>query len=529
MAHPLDLLDRVSRKVKAAAYNNPLYRLTLEQGPVPEALRLALPDPWPGNAVAGQALIAAEPGLFDERRPTPRLTLGHEWLRDLRAVGTERARRKAQGLLGDWLARKDHWQEASWRHASLGERIANWIEFYEFYAPDLPDETHAMLLTSLTRQQRHLLRTLPDHLTLLDNLMAIKGLIYSGLALQDSEKCVSLALVALTRQLDEEFLPDGGHVARNPALLLQLLRYLVDIRAALQVARIEPPPQLAPVIDKAIPALKLFRHGDGALALFHGGGEDSGLMIDALLTISNAKARVARHLPDMGYDRITAGRSLLLADAAPPPERPFDRAAHTGLLSFEFSVGRERLIVNCGAGPEQDAAWRRAMAATAAHSTLTLADTNACALLAQGGIGHRPRSLAAQRYEQDGTHYLDMMHDGYAAKFRTTYHRLLGLTADGEKLSGREALVGPSGHDFAIRWHLHPAVQVSLSQGGQSAWLRLPSGAGWKLSVEGGDLSLESSIYCGGISPRRTMQLRMSGVTRDGTTVVNWVLARERK
>lgn len=529
MAGARDLLETVTRKVKAATYNNPLYRLTLEQGAVPETLRLALPDLWPGNAVAGQALIASEPTLFDERAPSGKMMLGHEWLRDLRAVGTERARRKAQQLLTDWLCNKDHWQEASWRHASLGERIANWISFHDFYAADLPAETHAMLMASLTRQQRHLLRTLPDTMTQLENLQAVKGLIYSGLALQDSEKCISLALVALERQLQTEFLADGGHIARNPALLMHLLRYLVDIRSALQMGKIEPPLLLTPLIDKAIPALKLFRHGDGGLALFQGAQEESPLICDALLTMSNAKGRVARHLPQTGYERVTAGRSLLLVDAALPAQKPFDRHAHAGLLAFEFSVGRERLITNCGAGAAQDAAWRRAMAATAAHSTLTLEDTNACTVLPQGGIGQRPKLISAQRYEQDGMHFIDLMHDGYAPKNRTTYHRLLGLSDDGEKLTGREALVGPAAHDFAIRWHIHPAVQVSLAQGGQTAWLRLPSGAGWRLQVEQGDLGQESSIYCGNASPRRTMQLRLSGMTQDGTTVINWVLMRERK
>jgi porphobilinogen deaminase len=49
------------------------------------------------------------------------------------------------------------------------------------------------------------------------------------------------------------------------------------------------------------------------------------------------------------------------------------------------------------------------------------------------------------------------------------------------------------------------------------------------LRVETGILSLESSIYCGTSSPRRTMQIKTSAITQMGDTVVTWSLARERK
>ena len=51
----------------------------------------------------------------------------------------------------------------------------------------------------------------------------------------------------------------------------------------------------------------------------------------------------------------------------------FGVAAHAGCLSFEFSTGNQRLVVNCGIS-HNEPRWRSALRATAAHSTLTLAD-----------------------------------------------------------------------------------------------------------------------------------------------------------
>lgn len=359
----------------------------------------------------------------------------------------------------------------------------------------------------------------------------IKGLIYGGLCVTDSEKSLSLALDLLGRQLDVEILPDGGHISRNPKLHADILRLLIDIRSALNAAKLEIPHALSLSITRMVPVLKFFRHGDGRLALFNGAHEGSALHLDATQTLSEAKGRVIKRLAQTGYERVTAGRSLLLIDAGGPPPRLYDAAAHAGLMSFEFSVGKERILTNCGAGIEGDPVWQRAMAATAAHNTIILGDTNACELLAEGGIGHRPRDVSTQRYEQEGVQFVEVAHDGYMARHKVGLQRILGLTPDGDELRGREILAGPTGRDFTIRWHMHPDVNVSLAQDGASALLRTLSGGGWRLRVYGPcghDLGLEASVYCGHGAPRRTLQLRVTGQIRENPMFIDWTLTREK-
>ncbi|MDD3288591.1 MAG: heparinase II/III family protein [Alphaproteobacteria bacterium] len=524
------ILQQVRRKVKVATYGSPIYRLMLDQGPVPERLCLAITDPWPGNAAVGQAIIAGGQELFpgDGANASGRVYATSNY-RDLRAVGTETARRKAVELISDEMEQLERWQEDVWEPDVLGERIAAWISFYDFYSTAAEADFNERLIVSLVRQLRHLLRVQPTQLTGVDGLKVIKGLLYGGLGLLEGERALALALDLLRRQLTAEALQDGGHISRNPSEQLHMLRYLIDIRSALRAARLELLYELTSAIDRMVPALKLFRHGDGKLALFNGSSEESELWIEAAITLAETRGRVMRRLAQTGYERITAGRSLLLVDMAAPAHRPYDRYAHAGLLSFEFSVGRERIIVNCGAHNQDDENWRLALAATAAHSTLALEDTNACEILRDGGLGHRPQEVSGQRYEQDEVQFVEMMHDGYVHNFQVVHQRTLSLSKDGEELGGLETLSGKPGRDFALRWHLHPAVQVSLAHGGQTALLRTGSGAGWRLRAEGGDLSLESGVYCGNDQPRRSMQLKLSGRIDKDPTVIKWSLVREKK
>jgi uncharacterized heparinase superfamily protein len=535
MERPVNLLQQLRKRVQSVTYGSSIYRLMLDQGPVPERLRLSLPDPWPGDAQAGQKLIASQPGLFDFDRSFPAVQkkrlLTHAWLRDLRAVGSDMARRKAVSLISDWIEEQENWDDDGWSPEVIGARLSNWIAFYDFYKTQLPTDWDPILLASMARQLRHLLHTAPLLLAGTDRLQAIKGLIYGGLALIEREKALGLGLELLHRQLEEELLPDGGTAARQPERHAQMLFLLIDIRQALKAAQLEVPLELALAISRMVPELKMLRHGDGGLALFNGGNEGSSLLLDAAITLSEARGRLMKRLPETGYERVTAGRSLLLMDVGAPPEKPFDDNAHAGLLSFEFSIGRERLIVNCGAGPEGEVEWRRAMGATAAHSTVTLGNTNACELLTHGGIGHGPREIDAQRYEQAGLQVLEASHDAYVGRYKMTLQRALALSENGEELRGREVLSGPTGKDFTVRWHLHPDVNAMLVQGGGAALLRLPSGAGWQLRLHGAfasDLALESSVYCGQGAPRRTMQLSVAGRTRENPTVVEWTLRREK-
>ncbi|MFY9287213.1 MAG: heparinase II/III family protein [Alphaproteobacteria bacterium] len=521
------IMQKMRRGVETVAYSNLLYRKILAAGNGPDRLHFTLPDPWPGDAAAGQLLLSAQRSMFDNSSAVSLRQAGTV-LRNLRAVGTEAARNMAVILIENWLDHHDSWSEAEWAADVLGERIASWIGFYEFYAPAASAQFAEDLTDSLHRQWKHLVRVMPPNLTGVTGLRAIKGLMYGGLNFPESEKALGLAIDLLKRQLSTELLPDGGSISRNPSVQLHMLRHLVDLRAAFKAAELEIPEILNTAIQAMVPVVKFFRHGDGGLGLFHGSAEETSLLIDAVLNQAEVRSRALRRLPDSGYERLTAGRSLLLADCSAPPPRGYDLSGHAGLLSFEFGIGKERLIVNCGAVLNAGSEWRSACAATAAHSTLGVEDRNACEVMSSGRILSSAQ-VEAQRFEQDGVQSIEMMHDGYRSKYNIIHRRILSLSADGEELRGSDMLEGPANRNFTLRWHLHPSIQASLAQSGQAALLRTASGSGWRLRIEKGELGLDPSIYCGKGAPRRSLQLKVSGLTEGAQTFVNWSLTREKR
>ena len=528
--------------VKQPVFLLPLYRLTLAGGG-PTALRVVPSDPWPGNAAAGDMIIDGSFSFVGQpiREPAPlwdpigvsrawrRALHGFAWLRDLRAVGGDRGRRKARELVGHWLAHNERWRPIAWDPVVLGERLGHWLGQHDFFAASAEVEFRHRLLDQIARQARHLSRVLPAGLAGSDAITALKGLIFAGVCLPNGDSWCRQGLQLLREELGRQVLADGGHGERSPTRQLDVLRDLIDIRALLLAGKLEVPGFLQATIEQMGPMLRLLQHGDGGLCLFNDSNEHDGWQVDLVLQRAGGRPRPLLSGPDSGFQRLQAGRSVVLIDAGAPPPPGLDRHGHAGTLSFEMSVGRERLIVNSGAFPGASE-WRRVQRATAAHSTLVARDTNSSDVLRDGAVGRRPRNVTCRRDEQDGSIWVDLSHDGYHGPFGLIHRRRLFLAASGDDLRGEDVLEGRGGGRFAIRFHLHPNVRAGEARGGSMVLLRLEKGGGWRLRAEGAELGLEDSVYLGVAGEvRRSQQVVLSGDIQDGETVVKWALKREAK
>lgn len=536
--------NRLRRRAVAALCGTRVYGFTLGRS-APKALALGLPIRWPGDAARGALLLGGEFVLAGEtvRQPAPlgdpagpgeewlAEFHGFGWLADLAATGNAAARDVGRAVIAAWLDANPMWRPLIWRADVLAARLAAWItQFDAFVArPEEPDELRDAMVAGIARQARHLARVASWECIGAARIQALKGLVLAHVALGAGERRLARALAALARELPVQILPDGGHVERSPLAQLCVLRDLVDVRTALRAAHVVVPKPVQMAIDRMAPMLRMFRHGDGRLAQFNDTSEEYGALADLVLTRSEVRGRALLSAPHSGFQRLQGGKTVVLVDTGSPPPRGLDRHAHAGTLSFEMSCGRERLIVNCGAWRGPSLAWRRAARNTAAHSTLIVADTNLAEILPDATLGRRPVVSKVERAEEDGSQWITATHDGYARLFGLTHGRQLLLSADGDDLRGEDVLSGRAGEGFAIRFHLHPAVQVSLSQDGTAALLRLPSGTGFRLRAQGAQMSLADSVYLGAGETRKTQQIVLSGHAGTQGATVRWAIRREGK
>jgi uncharacterized heparinase superfamily protein len=528
------------RPLQKLAIGNPLAGLALPQR-VPDRLCVIPPDPWAGDSQRGRDIIA---GVFrfagqtiarddlswepEGAKPEWAAELhGFEWLRDLRSVGGDRARRMAREMAGSWMDRFDKPHPLAWRPDVAGARLSAWISFHDFFCAAADDGFRKAYFTSLVRQARHLAKALPGTLSGIGLLRAYKGLAYSGLALEEGDERLEQAFAGILAQLKEQILPDGGHISRSPQATFEFLQMLVDLRTALTAAKTEMPEELQHAIDRLAPAVKFYRHGDGGFCQFNGAREGNANICEATLMHSGARGKAMRSLPHSGYEKIALGRSVLFMDVGLPLVSAYADRAHAAPLSLEYSFGKDRVFVNCGTS-EVKGKWREILRGTAAHSALTVDNRNACQIDAEGLMAGRPE-IRHKKQEDAAFATLEASHNGYLPRFGLTHRRLARLQDHGETLEGEERLQGRSGVHFSARFHLHPNIQASLINDGADILLRARSGTGWRFRANGAPLALEESVYANeGELPRRTLQIALNGVTSGPVTSVTWELRREK-
>lgn len=476
--------------------------------------------------------------VFDLPPPTPSWHMAlhsFQWLPALSNAGGDNARRLATNLIGQWVKRYSGYSEPVWLPHIMARRLASIFSHGRLVVLNSDMMWRSRLFVSLREQSKLLERISREAPDGVPRFEAAAVLALSGVCLDDSIKRRETGLRRLEEEVGRQILPDGGHVSRSPEALLTAYRHVVMVLEALTAVGEEPPHNLRNAHDRMAPMLRFFRHGDGALALFNGGAEGDAKMIAGLLARDDIRGQPFHHARHSGYQRLVAGRTLCLLDCGKTPQGAFALQAHAGAGSFELSSGQDRIVVNCGAAGLSHQAWSAALRATAAHSTVTIADTSSAHILPAGPLrdllGARliegPVAPVSRRVETAQGWTVEAMHDAYVAPFGLRHERQITMSPQGLMVTGRDRLVpaegqSVSGRHFAVRFHIHPDVRVSRLDGG-GILLKLPGGEGWRFRCGGGVLDVEESVYLGGPVVRRAEQLVVSGTTKDSPAEIAWV------
>jgi uncharacterized heparinase superfamily protein len=515
-------------------------------GTIPEKLILSPTDVWKGSADRGRWLIHG--GIFTLEGDQLELHNANwqpegvddtwikyihsfEWLRDLKTLGGDKGRLAARAMLQNWMCTYPHYDETTWRPDIAGARLSNWLSSFTFFGESACEEFQAQFYISLARQIRHLSRTVPGHLAGVPLLQSIKGLAYAGLAMEGREQLLEQSLNLLHKEIGRQILSDGGHVSRSPQQLLETIIILIDIRTALRQGGYPCPDKILHALDRAVPALRFFRHADRHFALFNGTQEGHEDQMKQVLLQAGSRAKTLNSLPHTGYERMAVGRGLIIMDTGKPPKWPHDTTSHAAPLAFEMSYGRERIIVNCGSHPTNPE-WQDMLRFTAAHTTLTIDDRNAYEIHKDGSLSRKAKKVSLNREDMIGGCLVDASHDGYVPINGITHRRRLYYADQGQDLRGEDTLTCTTGltkpHSVAARFHLHPKVNVSLVKDNEEAILTLPGGTGWRFTASGAQLTLEDSVYLGdGIRPRKSKQLLITAEMDSDNLQIKWALQRE--
>lgn len=484
--------------------------------------------------LGGQCIVPGGQSLWDVvTGPAATEAQDYRWLDDLASVGDAAARTLAQAWTADWIARYAAGRGPGWTPESTARRLLRWIDHAAFLTRGRDPAPFALAVarqSAFLSSRAHAATPGPARLT------SRAALTQAALFLP----CLGIAppVGELARDCTDSIGPQGDIASRNPEELLDVFTLLNRTAQCLTEADHTPPEALLSAISRLAPCLRALRHADGGLPRFHGGDRGLDGRLDTALAASGNRARAPGTL-HLGFVRLSAGRTTVIADAAAPPPGPL---AHAATLAFELTSGRRPLVVTCGPGTAFGPDWQRAGRATPSHSTLCL-DGHSSSRLAPGvdRFADTPRQVICEQTPLSDGLRIEMAHDGWVRSHGLTHARTLDLARDGRSLAGRDMLLtladsdravfdrvsGGAGIGFTIRFHLHPDVTVIPE--GESLALALRSGEVWILRHDAATrFAIAASVYLDStrLQPRAAQQVVLSARAMSYATRICWTLAK---
>ncbi|MGL4496500.1 MAG: heparinase II/III family protein, partial [Beijerinckiaceae bacterium] len=473
----------------------------------PQDLRTADPsitaDLYAGHYVfAGKAVHCGGESPFSVTSPShdwTRALYGFAWLRHLKAAETPIARALAQALVEDFLRLRPVPREAM-QAAIVARRAISWMAASPFLLDGVDSATYRRFMRALVQHGARLRVAAIRENDPLTRLECAIALLHVGLSIDKSDDIVATGISLTVRELAQQIGGDGGHLSRDPGVLVNLLLDMLPLRQCFLVRGLEPPAPIIAAIDRMMAMIRHMRHADGAIALFNGAGYVPRDVLATLIAYDDVSIAPETGL-DGGYARLAVRDAVVIADVGDAPPIAHAARAHAGALAFEFSADGRRWIVNCGATTGSDSPLSDLTRATAAHSAAVLHDTSSARFMNDGTARRLVANGPVEARISVAGLAVEASQDGYRQRYGVTHTRRLTLAPEGDRLDGVDSFTGdiPAGDDdLAIRFHIHPAMEATLAADRSFVELTARSGHAWRLYAHGLPLQLEESIFLGG-------------------------------
>ncbi|MFM2056666.1 MAG: hypothetical protein RLY71_1051 [Pseudomonadota bacterium] len=438
----------------------------------------SLVGPWRLRFLAVEHQLGAGPAAWDDPALERLWRYNLHYFDDLNAVDSASRRAGQLALLDRWLSDNPPGRGSGWEPYPTSLRVVNLIKWFMAGAPAQP-QVLASLAVQVRwlsgRPERHLLG---NHLFVNAKALVMAGLYFDG---PEAGTWLDLGLDLLERELAEQILPDGGQFELSPmyhALALEDLLDLINLTATHAPAHSRAHAfcaRLREFAPRMLYWLRCMSHADGRIALFNDAADgiappnaELERYAAALGVHAELPAEGLIHLGDSGYVRAHCAPALLLTDVGRIGPDYLVGHAHADTLSFELSLGTQRVVVNGGTSCYGLSAERLRERGTAAHSTVEVDGQDSSEVWSGFRVGRRARPVGLE--VQAGVHEQRVAcgHDGYRYLSGAPQHdRSWTLTPGRLCVDDRLA---PGTLSAVARYPLAPGLSCRADDVGAQSW-----------------------------------------------------------
>lgn len=375
-----------------------------------------------------------------------------------------------------WLKNNSRGVNCGWEPYPISIRVVNWIKWFSETAT-----YEQVWLDSLWVQGEHLFKRIEYHILGNHIFANAKALIFLGCFFfgKRSADWLRKGLRILKKQLNEQFLEDGGHFELSPMYHALLLWDLCDLLNLAKQTNNESLSKLVELMQakllKGLAWLSSMSHPDGEISFFNDAtfaiapnykdliayAESLQIFTIEQLTKLNAKTNFAvKPLFHSGYyvvDLPNDGRAILDIAKVGADYQPGH--AHADTLSFEMSLFQQRFIVNSGISEYGSGPLRLQQRGTKAHSTVNIDSQSSSEVWHGFRVAKRANPKIDKLEESSNEIVLKGSHDGYKSFGPSCEHSRQWKFSKNSLIVSDLVLESKSSNE--ARFYFHPEVIIS--------------------------------------------------------------------
>jgi uncharacterized heparinase superfamily protein len=403
---------------------------------------------------------------------------------DLNARHATKRQEWHAALITRWIEENPAPKGSGWEPYPLSLRIVNWVKWQRAQNPLSTEALDTLAIQARWLTQRLEWHLLGNHLFANAKALIMAASLFDG---HEAEAWLKIGANILKREMEAQFLPDGGQFELSPMYHALAIEDLLDILNALravqgtwstQADKLASNIQVAcqDNLPSALAWSQTMSHPDDRISFFN----DSAFGIAPELSeirryakALNIKAKPVRkegltHLAASGYARLAKGPAVLLTDMASIGPDYLPGHAHADTLSFEMSLFDQRLFVNSGTSIYGTGPERLRQRGTAAHNTVTVEGRDSSEVWSGFRVARRARVSNVAAGEKGSVLTACATHNGYTRLAHGPLHTRSWTLSTGS-LSIEDQL--SKSCTAEARYHLHPDVRAS-----EDGTLTLPDG-----------------------------------------------------
>jgi uncharacterized heparinase superfamily protein len=366
-------------------------------------------------------------------------------------------------LIKRWIQENPPASGNGWEPYPLSLRIVNWIKW--LLAGNSADTE---ILRNLALQTRYLNKRLEIHILGNHLLANAKALIFAGCFFQGTEagKWLAKGLKYFNQQLSAQILADGGHFELSPMYHAIILEDLLDVINILKTYAQPIPLVWLALVKNMFNWAQTLSHPDNDIAFFNDATLNIAPTLQELshystrlkLAAPETNSTALQYLAASGFARLQLGNAVVLADIGEVGAAYQPGHAHADTLSFELSLGKQRLLVNSGISTYNNTSERSWQRSTMAHNTAVINDRNSSDVWKSFRVAKRASIHNIKTMARPDQMTVSASHDGYQQAYGIMHHRAWQLTR--KKLLIEDTFTGKNKHKINLYFHVHPAINI---------------------------------------------------------------------